>query len=518
MQITIQSETGVKTVQAEAPILLSEAIRQSGLAFAMPCGGRGKCGKCAVQAAGRLSAPSQSERETLGPKWGQGYRLACLARAEGDCAVTLASTGEASILTEGRLPAFALEPAGSRYGFAVDIGTTTVAVYFYELAQGRLLRRASFPNPQASYGADVISRVQAALEGEAEPLSRLILTGLSDCFARLCEETGVRPSEVDAIVLTGNTAMLYLLCKQDVTPLSRAPFVIAEYYGGEAGVRFERFPEARALLPRCISAFVGADITCCILSSDMYREENAIAVDIGTNGEMALSHGSGLFCCSTAAGPAFEGAGITMGTAAVEGAVSRVFAQEDSIGYETIGGAPACGICGSGLIDAVAVCLACGMIDETGRIEPEEENPFARYCTEYEGQPAIRLGESGVILTQKDVRAVQLAKSAICAGILSLLHEAGVAPGAVSTLYLAGGFGSVIRPESAAAIGLFPAALAPKTVALGNAAGMGAILYLLSQEKAAQGDALAKEARTLELSTSDYFMEQYVENMLFETP
>lgn len=247
---------------------------------------------------------------------------------------------------------------------------------------------------------------------------------------------------------------------------------------------------------------------------EIAASEPELLVDIGTNGEMALAAGGRLLCCSTAAGPAFEGAGIYQGMNAKEGAVSRVVLTDGEIRCEVIGGGEAKGLCGSGIVDAVAVMVKAGILDETGLIN-EEGHAFEAYITEVDDQPAFRLPGTGVILTQQDIRAVQLAKSAVCAGMLTLMGEAGMKPEDIGRLTIAGGFGAFIDANAAETIGLIPPGFAAKAVAVGNAAGTGASMTLLSEEIRRRSEALARRAETVELSTSPRFMEYYVENMLF---
>ena len=366
-----QGDKSLSLVYQE-PVLLSQAVQDSGFFLSMPCNGNGKCGKCRVRVQGACSPITEAERALLGSLAGQGWRLACMTRAVGDCTVEIPAEGEASIVLDGYLPAFAPNPIGKRFGFAVDIGTTTVVVYAYDLQTCRLVGKTAFPNPQSAFGADVISRIQAALDGSAKALQDRMVQALDSAFFDLCQKESVLPEQVDAMVITGNTTMLYLLCGRPVDPLSHAPFQVEEYYGRQpAGeLCFPRFPQAAVYLPRCIAAFVGADITCSILSSDIaHREGVSVMVDIGTNGEMALFHNGALYCCSTAAGPAFEGAKISHGCPAGRGAINRVWAEEGKLCWETIGGAPAAGLCGTGLIDAVATFVKTGLIDETGLID-----------------------------------------------------------------------------------------------------------------------------------------------------
>lgn len=523
MQIIIYENGNRHQVEASAPITISQLMQEKGFPLDMPCNGKGTCGKCRVKAKGQLSEPSSRERALLNEEsLNQGIRLACMTQILGDCEIRL-SEESAQIVSDGYLPEFSYQPMGSRYGFAVDVGTTTVAVYFFDFTAGKELGRDSFKNPQGAFGADVVSRIEASLKGEGEKLAQLILKALSDSFSKLCTANGVGREQVDSIVITGNTTMLYLLTQVSTEPLSHAPFEIETYFGAfwAENSLFPLFPEARVYFPRTISAFVGSDITCSILSSGLLEQSGdggnvSLMIDIGTNGEMAVyGENTELYCCSTAAGPAFEGAGITMGMGAQPGAVNKVWIEGNEICFSTVGEAEAKGICGSGLIDAVSVLLQTGLLDESGCID-EENEAFARYLTEYQDEPAVKIGDSSVVLTQKDIREIQLAKAAICAGIYSLLNAVGKTPQEVDHLILAGGFGSFIDCENAGKMGLIPKDLVSRTHSVGNAAGMGAVMILLSEESRQKSLDVAQKAQTLDLSTSAFFMDQYVECMMFD--
>ncbi len=512
MNITV---IGEKTVSAEfsQPIGLAEALGSMGFPVTMPCGGGHRCGNCTVEVEGELSPPEEKELRLLAGRPARA-RLACFVTVLGDCTVYLPGA-KAHIQTDGVTLGFAPDRGTTGVGFAVDIGTTTVAVYAYDLPTGRELARDAFLNPQRSFGGDVISRIDAALKGSAGQLAAGIAGALGESFRRLCAGCGVAPAEVTAATVTGNTAMLYLLLGQDVTPLSRAPFVIDEWLGRTfpaARFGWEEFPAMAVYLPPTVSAFVGSDITCSMLSAQtaVTGEGTTLLIDIGTNGEMALFAGDRVVCCSTAAGPAFEGAGIRFGCMAGEGAVNTVAVQDGRVMYTVMGDTAPVGICGSGLIDAVAAFLELGLIDETGCIADE-----GTYVTEYEEEPALAIGDSGILLTARDIRAVQLAKSAICAGMLTLLEECGLSADEVDTLLLAGGFGSYIDCRRAAKIGLIPTALQDKARTVGNAAGRGAAAILLSHRAEMRATELAAGAQVLDLSTHPVFMEKYIDGMLF---
>lgn len=475
-------------------VRLSQILADAGLTHPHPCGGHGKCGKCAVRVEGALSPMDATEREALqkaGYDPASGWRLSCLCTALGDVTLYYNTTKPAlQGLLAGFSKEFSLCPPhrGNGVGMAVDIGTTTVAAYLYDLTDGRLLHSACVENPQRVHGADVISRVGHALSGGADTLQAEMEACLDKLAVDMSARVGARCP--DTVVAVGNTAMLHLLTATDPSPLAAAPFVIKR--------RFGEWEAGRYYAP-CISAYVGADMTAAILSSDMCREgQTALLLDVGTNGEMALWHDGRLLCCSTAAGPAFEGAGISCGSLAVPGAVCAVTARDGSLRCETIDGLPAVGLCGTGLIDAVAALLEVGVLEDSGYME--EDAP---------------LGDSGLVLTRADIRQVQLAKAAIRAGIDTLLNDAGVGYEEIDTVYLAGGFGSYLHPESCAAIGMIPTALIGKIKVLGNAAGQGAALMLLSREELVRAEEIAKTATTLELSSSMVFMEKYVDSMMF---
>ena len=488
-------------VFAEAGAVLSEIVHGE-----KPCGGHGKCGKCKVMASGELSAVSEREKQLLTEEeLASGVRLSCLTKALGECVVTTdaPSSQKTQILTEGWMPAVSADPLFERYGVAIDIGSTTLAARLYD-TDGRLLSETSRLNPQAAFGADVVSRIEAALDGKGEDLRQTILTALDDMIAQLAKKAGVSAETVDGIVITGNTVMLHLLTGTSPEPLSHAPFAAERLFGEECtaeelGLSTVLF-KTKVYLPPCIAAFVGADTICALLATRLCRgEQTKLLVDIGTNGEMALWHDGKLFACSTAAGPAFEGVGISMGMRGTDGAIDRVWADGESILAHVLGDGTAKGICGSGLIDAIATLLKLELMDETGYLD----------------ESLICLTET-VSLTQEDVRMVQLAKSAICAGIGTLLRAAGAEDADVRTTDIAGGFGYYLNMANAAAIGLIPPELERSVRAVGNAALSGAAMLLLDRSQRKECEALARQAKVVDLATSPVFSELYMMGMMFE--
>ena len=497
MKDKIQVVVNGKARLAEKGAALSEIIQGE-----KPCGGHGKCGKCRVLAKGALSEPTPAERRLVSEQeLLRGIRLACLTQALGDCEVqTLSAAEKSQIVTDSVLPEFALAPLFSGYGVAVDIGTTTLVARLYS-ADGMPLAEASRLNPQSEWGADVVSRIEASLNGKADSLSKAIRSALNEMFSEFAAVVDLQ--KIDAVVITGNTVMLSLLTRQSLEPFSHAPFAVERLFGepltADALSLSSLSPNTQIYLPPCISAFVGADITCAILATELCRKRSSMLADIGTNGEIALWHNGKLTVCSTAAGPAFEGVGISVGMRGVAGAIDKVTLQDGKLIAHVIGDRTPTGICGSGIVDAVACLMENGDMDETGRLN--------------DGVAPIT---PEVVLLQKDIRALQLAKSAVCAGIQTLIETQKVQTSDISPLYIAGGFGSYLNKENAIKIGLLPKDFAPSICTVGNAAVSGAAMLLLDSAKKAEAQTIAENAQVLELSTNPVFSEHYMMGMLFE--
>ena len=479
---------------------LSDAI-----SIDMPCAGKGRCGKCKVIATGSLSEPSESELYHLSKdELERGVRLACKTSVLGKCQIFTDKQKAVGhkILTHSDALDIELSPAFVGFGIAIDIGTTTLAANLYDI-KGNILSTYSRLNPQSTFGADVISRIEASLGGRSEELARAIRNALDEMIASLCKDAEVCAKDVDAVVITGNTAMLYLLVGASPVTLSRAPFIADRYFGecilaGELGI--SALSESTEIyLPPCIAAFVGADTVCAILASKILdKNENSLLADIGTNGEMALLHNQKLLVCSTAAGPAFEGVGISCGMRGAVGAIDRVSIVNGLLYCHVIGEAAPIGICGSGLIDAIAAILDLEILDETGYLEDDDVSLCAN-----------------ISLTQQDVRMVQLAKSAIYSGICTLMRTSGVSFDEIKTMYVAGGFGNYLNMRSASRVGLLPSELEERISVIGNAALAGASMLLLNKDLRNNAKDIANKACVVELSSNPIFSELYMNNMLF---
>ena len=471
------------------PLSLGKALESAGFPLAHPCGGRGVCGKCAVVALeGDVSQPNAAELKACA-------RLACQAMLLGDAQVILPDSRQTEqIAIEGIDTPDILAPMDGRLGAAIDIGTTTLALKLCDLKTGCILSESAILNPQTSVAADVMGRIGAALNGELEKMQQQILSALELLLEDACKRADRPRDQVDVLVAAGNTTMLYLLTGRNPECLSHAPFQADTLFGTRTSLL-----GCTAYLPSCMNAFVGADITCAVLASGICgSSRTALLCDIGTNGEIALWKDGVLYVTSTAAGPAFEGAGISCGCSSVTGAIDRVWVEDGAIQLHTIGEAPAVGICGSGLIDAVAALLQINAIDETGASEEE----------------TLPLGD-GIALTNRDIRAIQLAKAAIAAGMATLLDTAGTNYADVETLYIAGGFGSRLNVTSAAAIGLIPQALASRVRVIGNASLSGSLRLLLNHNSVAAAEMIAGKAVHVDLGGNPRFNAHYMEQILF---
>ena len=490
---------GKETIEVPLGTTVSEAISGE-----RPCGGHGKCGKCKAIIKGKVSEITDTELKLLTEdEIKQGVRLACLTEVEGDCeALPYRSEGKAEILTYGALPHIELKPSFAKFGVAIDVGTTTLAARLYDKS-AKMLADTSMLNPQSEWGADVISRIESALDGKASELAAAIRGAIDRMIAELADKAGINSSEIDGAVITGNTVMLSLLTEESTEPFSHAPFLASRLFGEsiKAEILGLKSLDKNTIvyIPPCIHAFVGADTTCAIIATELCDSaEVAMLADIGTNGEMALYHDGKLTVCSTAAGPAFEGVGISMGMRGAVGAIDKVEVENGVFKAHVIGDVPPVGICGSALVDAAACMLDEDIIDESGYLEDEEFTVA-----------------SPVVLTQKDIRMLQLAKSAICAGLMSLIKNEGISQKDVKRLFIAGGFGNYLGLGSAVKIGLLPSELAKVSSAVGNSTLAGASMLLLSSSLREKCENIASKAEVLELSCDKVFSDFYISGMIF---
>ncbi|WKV10147.1 ASKHA domain-containing protein [Thermoanaerobacterium sp. CMT5567-10] len=413
----------------------------------------------------------------------------------------------------------------SVYGISIDIGTTTIAAYLYNIKTGTRIDVFSDVNPQKSFGADVISRINYTITEDDGlfRLHRIIVDEINKIVNAFCTRNAISKENIYEIVIVGNTVMIHLALGVTVKNIANSPYIPAFTYTMELkantlGININK--EGYIVTLPMVASYVGADTVAAVLHSRMYKGDDiTLLVDIGTNGEIVLGNKDFLISCSAAAGPAFEGADITFGMSGVEGAIDHVDLKRDPI-FTTIGGKIAKGICGSGIVDVIAELFKHGIVDNTGRILDKDEvtsavgKKFLDRIVQYNEMPAFLIDdENGIFLTQKDVRQVQLAKAAIRAGINILINEVGISETDIKRVYLAGGFGSYISIESAATIGLIPSELKDRTIQIGNAAGLGASLALLSDNELNRAKIVRDKIKYIELSNVSIFQDEFIKSM-----
>ena len=458
-----------------------DALRSAGFAAVeAPCGGRGVCGKCAVRIKGSVRNLDTDEVSFV-----DGTVSACRNALAGDCELWLVSGEGMNIVSGGRDK---IRGGGEGLGLAVDLGTTTVVMALYDLSSGKRIAEKSAENAQRTFGADVISRIEHCRNGNAG--------ALFDCLGNQLSEMAEEFGPLKKVFLVGNTVMEHFAARLDPSPIAVPPFTPQSIFG-----EHKTIGGTDVYFARCVSAYVGGDVLAGMLACNLQNEEKTVlSVDIGTNGEIVLGNKDGFTCCATAAGPAFEGAEIECGMSAKAGAIDSVRIENGKITAHVIGGGKAKGICGSGLIDAVAAMLELGIIGKSGR--------FIKGFTELGGKKVFMLAD-GVYLSVQDIRRLQLAKAAIRAGIDTLLdgNEA-------REIIVAGGFGNYINSESAVKIGLLPDFGAEKIRQAGNAAAIGAAL-LLEPDNENVLCQLAEKCRYVDLSSSEEFSENYIKSLNF---
>ncbi len=419
------------------------------------------------------------------------------------------------------------DTAGSLFGLSVDIGTTTLAASLVDLNTGAVAATLSAGNPQQAFGADVISRINYAARSPENLalLQERVVQAINSLVERLAAQAQVNVEAIYEVVAVGNTTMSHLFLGVDPSNLAPAPFIpvfTAPVSAGASALGLKINKRGRVLMMPNIAGYVGSDTVGVMLATGLDRQDGLrLAIDIGTNGEVVLAGRGRLLTCSTAAGPAFEGAQIRCGMRAAEGAIEAVAIEGGTVKISTIGGGEAAGICGSGLVDAVAALYQAGVIDQGGRLSrPENTSHLPGGLRERlrrgpDGPEFVLSPDGLVAITQKDIRELQLAKGAIHAGIRILLRELGAAAEDIDEVLLAGAFGNFISKRSALIIGLLPAVEPDKIIPVGNAAGDGAYLSLVSKAERERAFRLARTAEHVELSARKDFQEEFIASLGF---
>ena len=526
---TITFKPDGKHISIHSGATLIEAAGLAGIILNTVCGERGTCGKCRV-----ILEPDAREV------------LACQYRIESDLTVTVPTSSRffaQRILADGIDTQRTFQPdiyeeylstdsTDVIFGLAIDIGTTTVVARLIDMRDGTSRATEAALNPQTRFGDDVVSRIAyAETEERFTELRIAIIDCINTLTEKLCTKAAIETDRIYEVCAVGNTTMGHIFLGLPIAQLGQAPYQAYsldahDLTGSDLSIPIN--PAGRIHTVENIAGFVGADTTAVALAADMdSAEETTLIVDIGTNGEIVLGTKERLYAASCAAGPALEGARITCGSRAAEGAIETVVISNDDIDLDVIGDGPPRSICGSGLIDAVAVMMELGIIDRTGRFaEPvklEKELPPAVFSrmVEEDGQwsfvlaPAVNVGERPVFLNQQDIRQMQLAKGAIRAGIKLLQRRIGLEDAGIKRILLAGAFGNYIRPESALRIGLLPAVGIERIHSIGNAAASGAQMILLSRRYRQQAGELARTIEYIEIAHEPDFQMVFAESMWF---
>lgn len=492
-------------------------IQSQGTALAMPCGGKGMCGKCRVRVVrGRLPVTPEDKRIFSEAQLAQGWRLACKAvtREAAEIVVPVQEQQGFSALAAEAADEGALSLAADHdYGLAVDIGTTTLAAALVDCTDGKILATATAVNSQRSFGADVVSRIGAACHGKGKALQKAVRRDLTRLMKQLLKDHPGTAARCRQMAIAANTTMLHLLMGWPCDGLGDWPFHPVSLGGKTYRAQEVLGPQSPladatvTLLPG-MSTYVGADITagiwqCGLASSD----DVSLFVDLGTNGEMVLGNKDQRFIASAPAGPALEGGKLTWGTGSVPGAICGVRIERGRAKVRTIDHTVPVGICGTGILEAVAGLVREGLVDETGKlVEPYFHKGFPLAST---------LDYQRITLSQQDIREIQMAKSAIRAGIESLIERSGISRQRVHQVFLAGGFGYYLDPQKAAVIGLLPADLAERTTAVGNTSLKGAIGLLTGAVTLEELQAIAAGAEEIVLGNDEAFQRLYIDYLNF---
>ena len=534
---------GRQTIAISKGVTLVESMLAAGVLLRSDCGGRGRCGKCLVGATGALSEPDEEERQALGAvRLAAGSRLACRAHVLGE--VFLDVPAESRLTPEvvhkeppilisrlESLPAPRLAPGSSGHGIAVDVGTTTIALYLCDMEKRTVAASTSLRNPQAIFGDDVISRISAVLS-DSETLPRLqnmVVSAVDWAALALCRQAQIDPKGIESLVAVGNSTMIHLLLGEDPSSLGVFPYsprFLEErsLVAGSLGLRFS--PGARLRTLPLISGYLGADIVSAALAVDLFEmPRGTMLVDVGTNGEVMLMTGRGLAATSCATGPALEGAAVRHGMQATSGAIDSVSFDRKTgrLNYTVIqrGIGPRrrpSGICGSGIVSAVAELLRAEVISKNGSFNPSCPSPCLRRgatgSLEFEIVPD-EASDNGrpITLTQGDVRAVQLAKGALRTGIDLLCREMEIPRPA--KILLAGAFGSHIEKRDALRLGMFPSMKEDEIEVVGNAAGAGAILALCDEAWFDRSRDVARATQVVDLAGHPDFQKMFIQSLTF---
>lgn len=491
-KINITLEPLGSTIKVNKGTPLIDVLHEYGVEF--PCGGKGICGACKVRLLkGELSIDANQQERLQKLKLGGDWRLACLCKAESDITLEISQL-ENIILADSSTFEFTPQIG---FGIAVDLGSTTIVTQLVSLKDGRIIDSVSAVNPQAKYGSDLIARIQVCLEGKQDEMQQLIRDKIGGMIAEMLQK---HPQEISKIALVGNTVMHHIFCGLDVKPLSFYPFespVLQSCMFTPKNLNWKLPEHVVIQFYPSIGSFVGSDILAGLAATKMaQRESFSILVDLGTNGEIAIGNRNKIVCASTAAGPAFEGANISQGMRATTGAISSIDFVDGEMEYHVIGNVTARGICGSGLVDAMAILL--------------EQEKIAMFGEINSGEEEVRISKT-VAISQQDIREFQLAKAAFSTGIQMLLNELQITIADVEKIFVAGAFGNFLNIKNILRTGLLETD-EEKISKLGNTALIGAKMFLFENEAFIQN--ILDKTSHINLEGNGDFQDIYIEKMM----
>ena len=503
--VTVRCGDNTQEIKVQNKKTLLTALQESGIFISAVCGGRGTCGKCRIKVLSGDFPPTEEEKKFFSEnELEEGYRLACKLYPQRPCEIQIDEEEENFVVLANQEEETEVSE-NLEYGIAADIGTTTIAMQLIELDTGKIADVYTSINKQRSYGADVISRINASNQGKGEELQKVIQKNLTEGIRYLAGNRGI---QIKRMVIGANTTMVHLLMGYSCETLGTYPFepvniktistTCSELFG-ENDFEFPIF-----ICPG-ISVYVGGDITAGLYALEFHkREKVSVLIDLGTNGEMAIGNKEKIMVASMAAGPVFEGGNIQCGLGSVPGAICKVEIEDDKVKTETIGNAKAKGICGTGVVDTVYELLKTEIIDEMGLMDDDffEEG----FLLDKEGN---------IRFSQKDVREIQLAKSAVRSGLETLVVRYGVSYEKIDKIYIAGGFGCQLDIHKAVGIGMFPEECEGKVEAVGNSCLSGAAKFLGEEYAVEKMEKLVESSQEIPLSNDKMFQELFMENICF---
>lgn len=493
---------------------LLDALLENKIYVSSICGGKGICGKCSIKVIdGELDITEYDRRYFTDQDLKEGKRLSCKSYPKSPCTISIEiNEDDFYVVSDYGNAVEKNNTNDSKKVIVIDIGTTTIAIQLIDEKKNVINTYTSI-NHQRRFGADVISRIDASNNGKKEELRLSILDDLSKGIIKILDDEGDSPK---GIFISGNTTMIHLLLGYPCNTLGVSPFTpysvdmihsnIIKIFGNKINSKYSNIPVE--ILP-CISTFIGADIVAGMIACSLDKDDNInLFIDLGTNGEMAIGNKDKILVTSTAAGPAFEGGNIKYGVGSISGAVSNVEMKNGKIeSIKTIGDKNPIGICGTGVIEIVSELFKEDLIDETGLLDEEYFDDGFPIATREDGEL--------IYITSKDIREIQLAKSAVRAGIETLLSRYGVKYNDICNLYIAGGFGYKMNEDKAINIGMFPAELKNKIKIVGNTSLQGSAIYATDSDANIRAKKICEICEEINLSTDKVFNDAYMKYMYF---